>query len=112
LRVPLRQISAFDKAGLKELNDFAREVNNVLNEGIEITKDGASEENIFCDLVVMQFSGASAHQTFSHDLKRIPYGAIPTRMDLPCSIWFETSPTSAVIELKCSETASGTVLIF
>jgi hypothetical protein len=112
LRVPLRKISAFDKAGLKELNDFAREVNNVLNEGIEITKDGATEENVFCDLVVMQFSGASAHQTFTHDLKRTPFGVIPVRMDLPCSIWFETNPTSADIELKCSETASGTVLIF
>lgn len=112
MRVPLRHISAFDKSGLKELNDFAREVNTVLNEGIEITKDGVSEENVFCDLVVMQFSGASAHQTFTHDLKRTPFGVIPVRMDLPCSIWFETNPTSADIELKCSETASGTVLIF
>jgi hypothetical protein len=111
LRVPLRQIQKFDQTGLVELSTFMRDICTAVNT-VEITQDGSSVENLFGDLVAVEFSAASAHQTFSHDLRREPYGAIPIRMNLPAEIWWAASPTSGTICLYCSNAASGTLLIF
>ncbi len=111
MRVPIIQLSKFDEKNLNVLNQGLIFLTSALNKGIEFGNETAGAENIYCDIVTVQFTAASAEVTAAHDLDRVPLGALLVKKDRIGDFYFSSPATSANLFLTTNTASLSAVLI-
>lgn len=110
MRIPIIQLSKFDENNLNVLNQGLIFLASALNMGIEFGTE-TTRENVYCDVLTVQFTAASVEVTAAHGLKRTPLGAWPIKKDRIGDFYFSSAPTSANLFLTTNTTNLSAVLI-